>query len=159
MFNLVDPVDIFYLLYRDPHVPIWVPFLQAILMLKSWLQGHPKLMSKVKLFERALIFTKSSFFGGVLGWEIPWGTLKSLLLPLCEIFWNALTQQKLLHNTPAICHLHIYYLCQSVYCTYFLSRCESVLSFVHILPNESVECEWTIEKRIKTSRSRKKNRK
>ena len=46
---------------------------------------------------------------------------------------------------PPLCAISrdIYYLCQSVYyCTYFPSRCESVPSFVHILPNESVECEW-----------------
>ena len=66
MFNLVDPVDIFYLLYRDPHVPIWVPFLQATLMLKSWQQGHPK-MWKVKLrrisrIQFPVLCTGSCFF-------------------------------------------------------------------------------------------------
>ena len=70
-------------------------------------------------------------------------SVASTLRNLLKCFYSTLQRQLLyivhsiVYNTPAICHLHIYYRCQSVYCTYFPSRCESVPSFVHILPNES----------------------
>ena len=95
MFNLVDPVDIFYLLYRDPHVPIWVPFLQATLMLKSWQQGHPK-MWKVKLRRISRIqfpvlctgFFLSAHLKNFIKLLIPSGLLPLLEQAKCHLLWK-----------------------------------------------------------------------
>ena len=108
MFNLVDPVDVFYLLYRDPHVPIWVPFLQAILMLKSWLQGHPKLIPGWIQFP---VLCRGSCFFSQLTWKISYSfsflRVSFLCLSKRNVIFSESTPKNLWFQYWMHCHLEI----------------------------------------------------